>query len=353
MAKYGVLIGRFQPCHNGHLSTIRQALEKVEKLIIVLGSANASRTIKNPWSARERQLMIALSLAGDGVLGENRLEFVHVPDYMYNDNAWVISVQEKVNEITYGSNDIALFGHEKDDSGYYLRLFPQWGRETTRMLPDLDATKIRQMYFDCNLTDLQKYVPGPVFEEMKRCMMKDSTTRTDVFADLQKEYQFVLQYREDWKVRRTPTGPGVPYPVTFTTVDAVVIKSGHVLVVRRGGFPGKGLIALPGGFLGQRESIQTAALRELKEETRIAVPIRDLEASIVGSRVFDHPDRSLRGRTITHAYCLNLGVGELPKVKGDDDADKAWWMPLREVMASEERFYEDHFHIISHFVNKF
>lgn len=36
MAKYGVLIGRFQPCHNGHLSTIRQALDKVDNQIIDL-----------------------------------------------------------------------------------------------------------------------------------------------------------------------------------------------------------------------------------------------------------------------------------------------------------------------------
>ena len=342
MAKYGVLIGRFQPCHNGHLSTIRQALEKVDNLIIVLGSANASRTIKNPWSANERMQMIYDCLDAKEA---QRVIFLYAADYMYNDNAWVISVQEKVSEATQDSTDVVLFGHEKDDSGYYLRLFPQWGRETTRMLPALDATYIRQLYFDCNLTDLQKYVPGPVFDEMKRCMMKDATTRTQEFIDLQTEYQFVQKYREMWK--------GTPFPVQFVTVDAVVVRSGHVLVVRRGGYPGKGLIALPGGFVNPRERIQAAALRELKEETRIAVPTRELEAAIVDSRVFDHPDRSLRGRTITHAYCLNLGVGELPKVKGDDDADKAWWMPLREVMASEERFYEDHFHIISHFVNKF
>lgn len=344
MNKYGVLIGRFQPCHNGHLSTIRQALEKVETLIIVLGSAKACRTIKNPWDAEQRQEMIELALEQHGL--NMHVKFVHAPDYMYNDNAWVISIQEKVASETWDTDEpILLFGHEKDDSGYYLKLFPQWQYFRTKMDPGLDATYIRQLYFDCNLTDLQKYVPGPVFEEMKRCMMKDSTTRTQQFVDLQTEYQFVQSYREAWK--------GTPYPVQFVTVDAVVVRSGHVLVVRRGGYPGKGLIALPGGFVNQRERIQDAAIRELKEETRITVPAKDLHSAIVESRVFDHPDRSLRGRTITHAFCLNLGVGELPKVKGDDDADKAWWMPLRDVMRQEEDFYEDHYHIIGHFVNKF
>jgi bifunctional NMN adenylyltransferase/nudix hydrolase len=94
-------------------------------------------------------------------------------------------------------------------------------------------------------------------------------------------------------------------------------------------------------------------LRELKEETGIALPKDELKKRIVDQRVFDHPNRSLRGRTITHAYCMNLGFGDLPNVKGNDDADKAWWMSLRDVNRNEEQFFEDHFHIIQHFVHKF
>lgn len=348
MNKYGVFIGRCQPPHNGHLSTIRQALTKVDNLIIVLGSAKACRTIKNPWSADQRQQMLREAIGDDA-----RVTFIQAPDYTYNDNAWLTSVQEKVSSTIGDSDDVLLFGHEKDDSSYYLKLFPQWTYSKTAMVPALDATYIRELYFECNLLDLQKYVPPTVFETMKSTMMKDATTRTQEFVDLQREYQFVQDYRDQWKVRITKNGPGVPFPVQFVTVDAVTVRSGHVLVVRRAGYPGKGLIALPGGFVNPRERIQDACVRELREETRIDLSQSSLHNAIVDSRVFDHPDRSLRGRTITHAYCLDLGVGPLPRVKGDDDADKAWWMPLREVMASEEQFYEDHFHIISHFVNKF
>lgn len=361
MNKYGVFIGRFQPVHNGHLSTIRQALDEVETLIIVLGSANACRTIKNPWSAEQRQEMLEEAIANLGSVAKDqygaiRVRFIHQPDYTYNDNSWIISLQEKVAAETWDNGDqpILLFGHKKDDSSYYLNLFPQWQHATyTKIIPNLDATYIRSLYFDCNLTDLQKHVPPVVTEYLRSTMMLDSTTRRPGFINLQHEYEFVNEYREQWKVRITPHGPGVPYPVTFVTVDAVCIQSGHVLVVRRGGYPGKGLIALPGGFVNPRERIQDAAIRELKEETRIALPKEDLAAAIISSRVFDHPDRSLRGRTITHGFCLNLGLGPLPKVKGDDDADKAWWMPLREAMAKEPEFYEDHFHIIQYFTSRF
>ena len=55
MTTYGVYIGRFQPLHNAHWRTIEFALSQVDCLIIVIGSSNQPRTIKNPFSAAERQ----------------------------------------------------------------------------------------------------------------------------------------------------------------------------------------------------------------------------------------------------------------------------------------------------------
>ena len=153
------------------------------------------------------------------------------------------------------------------------------------------------------------------------------------------------KYKEMWN--------SSPFPPVFVTVDAVVIKSGHVLVVRRRGYPGKGLLALPGGFINESEFLVDACVRELKEETQIKLPKDELKKRIIDQHVFDHPGRSLRGRTITHAFCFDLGKGDLPKVKGDDDAEKAFWMPLRDVFTQEEKFFEDHCHILSYFVKKF
>jgi bifunctional NMN adenylyltransferase/nudix hydrolase len=155
------------------------------------------------------------------------------------------------------------------------------------------------------------------------------------------EYRHVIDYKAMWS--------SAPFPPMFVTTDAVVIKSGHVLVVRRRGQPGKGLLALPGGFLREDEKVVDGCIRELKEETRIGIPKDELMKRIKGQKVFDHPSRSLRGRTITHAFEIDLGAGALPKVKGDDDAEKAFWMPLRDVMRCEEEFFEDHFHIINYF----
>jgi bifunctional NMN adenylyltransferase/nudix hydrolase len=75
----------------------------------------------------------------------------------------------------------------------------------------------------------------------------------------------IEKYKESWKA--------APFPPTFVTVDAVVVQSGHVLLVKRKAMPGAGLWALPGGFLNQEETLLDGAIRELKEETKIKVPV--------------------------------------------------------------------------------
>lgn len=343
MHEFGVIIGRFEPFHNAHYELVKFALSRVNSLIVVLGSDSQAKTIKNPWSTTERINMISACFTPEE---NDRIEFVRAKDYLYNNNLWLTAVQENIDAITEGTKDVVLIGHKKDKSSFYLDLFPQWEFiESGDLSTGMDATRVRNLYFTCDLLDIQKLVPHPVFNIIQRDMMQDATQPRAEFMKLKEEFHHIAEYKEMWA--------SAPFPPTFVTVDAVVIKSGHILVVRRRGHPGKGLIALPGGFIKSDEMVIDSCLRELKEETAIKVPKDELVQSLCDQRVFDHPNRSLRGRTITHAFCFNLGNGPLPKVKGEDDADKAWWMALRDVFAHEESFFEDHGHIIQHFINKF
>jgi bifunctional NMN adenylyltransferase/nudix hydrolase len=332
--QFGIYIGRFQPCHNGHWQTIELALSKVEQLIIVLGSHRVAMDIRNPWSTEERADLIKQCLSAEQ---QARVTFLPMRDWLYSDNLWLTAIQQQVSEITGESESIAIFGHHKDSSSYYLDLFPQWKFVETGNYAGLNSTNIREAYFSRQECPTEN-VPAPVHDFLQ------SFLTTDRYQTLCQEFQFLKKYQEIWSV--------APYPPIFVTTDAVVVQSGHVLVVRRKASPGKGLIALPGGFLQPDETIVDGMLRELKEETRLKVPAAVLKGSIVDSYVFDNPGRSLRGRTITHAYFIQLKSGELPQVKGSDDAEKAWWMSLADLYAHEDRIYEDHFQIIQHFISK-
>jgi bifunctional NMN adenylyltransferase/nudix hydrolase len=332
--EYAIFIGRFNPFHLGHLFILRKGLEIAERLIVVLGSHNRALDIKNPWTSFERKNIILSSLSDEE---KERVDFVFLKDYLYNDVMWTIDLQNKIAEATHDSDDIALIGYESDSSSYYLSLFPKWKYYSCPTPYEFHSTQIRNLIFKKDLAFTKML--SPEISNYIKSWMQDSE-----FSRLKSEFDFLSEYKEKWR--------GAPFPPTFVTVDAVVIKSGHILLVRRGKSHGKGLLALPGGFLNQEERILTACIRELKEETAIKISKEDLQSSVVDSKIFDHPNRSLRGRTISHAYLINLGAGDLPKVKGSDDADKAFWVPLNEVMQRESEFFEDHYYIIQFFVNK-
>ncbi len=333
-----IYIGRFQPFHLGHLESVKIALEEAERLIIVIGSHRTAPNIRNPWTSSQREQMIRLSLKDEASLLE-RVHFVPVRDQLYSDNLWVADIQQKVLAVADDDSKIAIIGHRKDESSYYLDSFPQWSYIETGNYRDIHSTNIRLTYLsrDPESNYLDKLPLGTL--AAMRAFQADS-----LYEQLCAENDFIQDYKKAWSV--------APYAPTFVTTDAVVVQSGHVLIVRRKARPGHGLYALPGGFVNQDETLLEGMLRELKEETGLKVPQPVLRGSIVDSHVFDNPGRSLRGRTITHAYFIQLKAGKLPSVKGGDDADKAWWMSLADIYAHEDRFYEDHFAIVQHFVSR-
>ena len=336
---YLVLIGRFQPFHNGHAAVLRHALRLARKVIVLTGSAALPRTIRNPFNAAERAVMIRAAAGDDAA----RLIVEPLRDRLYGETLWVGDVQRIVAEAVTrdgageGAN-IGLIGRNKDDAtAAYLAAFPQWELVDVQHAEVLSATELRDWLFTGEpgaLRLVEANVPTPVFE-----MLGAFRDGSPAYAQLAREHAFIKTYRQAWAAAPT-----------FVTADAVVVHSGHVLLVRRRAEPGRGLWALPGGFVNQGETVQEAAIRELQEETRAKIPPAVLRGSIKASRVFDHPDRSLRGRTITHAFHFDFPAGPLPRVKGADDAEQARWVPISEALLMEEQFFEDHFHILEHFV---
>lgn len=335
-----VFIGRFQPFHKGHLAVIDAGLKQAGQMIVLCGSAHQPRSVRNPWSIVEREAMIRGAVtAADNA----RLHIAPLMDIVYNDESWVRNVQATVNGLVtahysmpHRKPRIGLIGHSKDQSSYYLNLFPQWGAVQVDNYMDLSATPIRKAIFADNgkayiETEAATALPGNVQQAMKTFMAAEH------YQDIKGEHEFVEKYKKAWEA--------APYAPTFVTVDAVVVQSGHVLMVERKARPGKGLLALPGGFVDHNERLMDACLRELREETRLKVPAPVLQGSIKHQQVFDDPHRSARGRTITYAFYIELAPNkELPKVKGGDDAKHAMWVPLADLNPTQ--IFEDHYFII-------
>lgn len=343
-ADLAVLIGRFQPFHNGHAFLLRRALDTAPRVAIVLGSSLRARNAKNPFTWQERAAMIAATLSEQE---RARVAFIPLRDY-YDDARWSAAVRRAVEaQAGQGAQGaqatrIALVGHFKDDSSYYLNHFPQWRLVAAENAGGIDATTLRRILYEASspaqaLTALESRAPAAV------CAALQAWLATPEYVALAEEYRLVENYKQAWAA--------APYAPIFSTVDAVVTAANHVLLIRRGGFPGKGQWALPGGFVEPRERLLKSALRELAEETCLAVREADLLAALRGVKVFDHPDRSQRGRTITHAHFFELQGAALPAVQAADDAAEVCWLPIAQLAAMEEAFFEDHFHILDSFLH--
>lgn len=122
MNKFGLLIGRFNPIHQGHIKLIKFALKQIkEKLIVIIGSSNTSRTQKNPFNYDERLKLFQLSLKPEFL---SRIIFCSQDDF--NDNIkWSNAIKTTVSIYCF-PYEITLFGYYKDDSSYYLKLFPEY-----------------------------------------------------------------------------------------------------------------------------------------------------------------------------------------------------------------------------------
>lgn len=340
-----IFIGRFQPLHIGHERVIRQALENADQVLILIGSANRSRTIKNPWTFNERNDMLNDVFKSE-IAQKFSMHILPLNDYMYNDPAWLANVQSVVSDYLH---DHCSYFHDKprigvmdfapDHVSYDNGMFKPLGWEVfpVEQTSTFHSTAIRHDYFRKS-----PIIPTAVCSEKVQKYLS-SYMYTKQFTNMVKEFEFHEQYWKQWG-----KGP-------FITTDAVVTQSGHILLINRGEHPGKNQLALPGGFLNQGETLEQGVIRELLEETRIddgkskkakAMPAGILKNYIKTMQMFDDPDRSTRAHIVTAAFHFELpDADKLWSVEGADDAAHAAWYPIGTI--PPEDFFEDHYFIMS------
>ncbi len=104
------------------------------------------------------------------------------------------------------------------------------------------------------------------------------------------------------------------------SIDAVIVKDGQVLLVKRGQDPEKGLWGTPGGFVDWDETVEDTVVREVKEET--SLDVKNLK--LVG--VFSSPKR--HPKQVINLVYLVEAVGDL---KHSDDAIDVKWFDLNKL----------------------
>jgi bifunctional NMN adenylyltransferase/nudix hydrolase len=317
--RVGFIIGRFEPRHKGHENLIASAARQVETLIVIIGSADRPRSIKNPWTYKERATSMKDWLRNEQI---DNVRIVPLNDYRYSDPQWLSDVNTVIRSFSNGATDdeIAMFGFDKSGNDY-LKWFPQYQYVNIQTAFPRSATDIRDEMLANALAGNQTGIPP------------------EVLAD----YKFYLGEQKLFS--------NYPFPETlnFNCGDAVLECAGHILLIQRGKAPGKGCWALPGGFRDRKDVkwIDTA-YRELREETNVRIPEIVLRTKTVSTKLYDDINRSFglpRNTLAVHIRVEPDADGTLPRVSGNDDAADARWVPINEIMNNYD-LYDDHKDII-------
>lgn len=327
-------VGHFVLPDEVQLELLRTALSRADRVRVFITRAFQSPSARQPFGWRERADMLAASLDNARL---SRIDFEPLREH-WDAKRTMRAVQAGLAPHHPAGTPVrCLWSGPEPEPEDRPRgwSFEELGDTDARSEPRLDA-----LY--------AAHEPEAAWRGMEDELAPGTRERvrawlgTPEFARLREEWRQVDREKKVWSA--------VPYPVTLVTVDAVVRSGGHVLLIERGRPPGRGLLALPGGFLEREDTVLQSALRELVEETGLPMTALAMRERLRGVKVFDHPERSQRGRVVTHAHFFDLGEAAPPPVRGGDDAAAARWVPIAELGAMESRLHDDHFHVIDEFL---
>ncbi len=332
-----VFIGRFQPVHQGHLHTIKLALQHSETLILILGSHNSPPSLRNPWSSTLRKKMIQTCLTEQE---KKRIVFLPIRDRLYNESVWIQNIQQEVHEILrkQGKKDphIALIGHNKDATSYYLKQFPTWHFLETGNFENINSTEIRTCYFskdDKNLAAKKgKEIPISIFRWL------ESNKKSKAFLALQEEYQTVKKHK--------------PQKISMATASCLVRCGNYILLTKKQSAPGKGLWSLPEDFFPEGENPKKWSLTFLEQMTSWK-PDNVTEKKYFSShRQMNYPQRNPYETKENHVFYYNLPPFLCPPISKGLNVQNAKWISLDDFPTLETKLTSDHFQIIQCFLER-
>lgn len=265
LGQNAIVIGRFQGLHYAHQKIIETALHVAPNVIIMIGSINQPRTPRNPFTFEERRELILCNLQHIPNI-QNRLIFIGLEDDLYNDNKWRLNFFEKLNVLKIDITKSIIVGSNKDSSSDFLKTL---AKDIPLHLIDVEKTKDKTLY---NATSIRKWL-FVSNEDVSICQKFGASQKTidwllffkqknaNEFIDLSVQFAYFQEYKRKLK----------NYPIICQATDAVVTKGNKILLITRGHYPGKNLLALPGGFVEENLTLETNCLKELQEETNMNI----------------------------------------------------------------------------------
>jgi bifunctional NMN adenylyltransferase/nudix hydrolase len=161
--KLGLYIGRFQPIHLGHEEVIDDALQKCDKLLILIGSSQKSGTLENPFTFETRKKLIEKCYPNN-----DNIVILGIPDRakVVNDCSWGDYVMAFLKNNDYVPD--AIFEGHEDVRETWFDNYNLARNEIDRNILKISGTQVRKCLFDHDFASWSKCVDKRIYKEFPR-----------------------------------------------------------------------------------------------------------------------------------------------------------------------------------------
>lgn len=176
--KRGLLIGRMQPVHNGHIQVIKETLKDVDEIIIGIGSAQLSHTLKDPFTAGERVMMLTQALSENSI--KHRHYYIIPMEDIQLNAVWPAHVKMMTPPFSKVFTGNPLVDRLFREEGYDVTRPPLFNRE------ELSGTEVRyRMLHDENWESLVPQATVDIVSEVDGIQRLKDLSKKEV-SDLKK-----------------------------------------------------------------------------------------------------------------------------------------------------------------------
>lgn len=335
--KLGVVIGRFQPLHNGHIELLLKAKEESEHVLVILGSRNRAADFNNPLNINDRRSILKAAL--DAI--EYGMFKTYCPKDLDNDEAWVenlIGTMQNASD-DCDPNEVSIYTSAKDQEFYQNNFINPITVVDAK--DGLSATSIRELFYAGAMNTLKPLVPLASYSTLENLSKSP-------------DYQILVNEKIACEAGKAKAMLSHAFnnpiePVVHAVVLAEFDNVAHVLVVRRAGARGFGQLAIPGGYMNHDETTLDGALRELREET--GLDLKNQAAGMLSMYLSENlGDLSTRTLGINYLFALRIDDPEDAEFTGyTDDAgeiSEVLWVTLNSITKDETILFYNHNDIV-------
>lgn len=310
-----VEIGKTDPPHLGHYGGSESYYFLAPTHLRLVGSAGFAPNLRVALSFQQRRLLLE---AGSRLRRYPDVRIFPLRDYG-DDEAWKNEVRRIVYSVVPEGSKVLLIGANKDESSYYLRLFPEWSFYeaplTRRDGEVINASDIRLAWLEGRLDE-------------KRELMDEYAYQ--FFSSLQGGAVH-LRLRDELSYIRSNG-----FPKLIEASDAVVLCRGHLLLEERTGVIGQGLLSLPGvDDVANASSGDLLSSLNHRVDDIVTSPLPD--SLLLDSSVEMKSWRVYGSKTTVRGYLGNLELSTLPDLR----EETARWIPLSDLPKLFPRVWGD------------